>query len=135
MEYIQALTATKAAYRAQVELFKALAHPVRLRILEILAVDESCVCHLTTILGLRQPYISQQLMALRKAGLVLVRRDGVMVYYRLAHPGIADLIELERSVLQSMTGRRLVSAPVPRPPVSGCTCPKCRAAESVGPSG
>jgi len=134
MEYIQAIATAEAAYKTQAKLFRALAHPARLRILEILAVDESCVCHLKTILGLRQPYVSQQLMALRKAGLVLARKDGVMVYYRLAHPGIADLIELERSVLQSMTGRRLVSAPVPRPPVSGCPCPKCRSAEAIGTS-
>jgi len=132
MEYVQALTTTEATYEAQAKLFKALAHPTRLRILEILGKDESCVCHLTTVLGLRQPYVSQQLMALRKAGLVLARKDGVMVYYRLAHPGIARLIELERNVLQSVTGRRLVFAPVPRPPVDGCPCPKCRSGEGIG---
>ena len=45
-------------YDQQAALFKALAHPARLRILDLLAQDEACVCHLTAALGQRQPYVS-----------------------------------------------------------------------------
>jgi DNA-binding transcriptional ArsR family regulator len=50
--------------------FKALAHPVRLQILDMLRSGEVCVCHMEAVLGKRQAYISQQLMVLRDAGLV-----------------------------------------------------------------
>ena len=63
-------------YRVQADLIKAMAHPTRLHLLDILAQGEACVCHLTTILGQRQPYVSQHLMVLREAGLVTDRKDG-----------------------------------------------------------
>ena len=111
-------------YRVQAELIKAMAHPVRLRILEILAHEECCVCHLTTVLGKRQAYVSQQLMILRDAKLVIDRREGVVVYYRLADPRVAEAIALTRQLLAA-TGRALAFPPVPESPVDGCPCPKC----------
>jgi DNA-binding transcriptional ArsR family regulator len=57
--------------------FKALAHPVRLQILDMLRRGEACVCHMETALDKRQAYISQQLMVLRDAGLVDARKDGL----------------------------------------------------------
>ncbi len=63
-------------YEAQVKIYKALAHPTRLAILDLLRDGEHCVCHLEAFLGLRQAYISQQLLILREAGLVQDRRDG-----------------------------------------------------------
>ena len=113
------------AYKHQVGLIKAMAHPVRLHILEILSKSEACVCHLTTILKQRQPYVSQQLMPLREAGLVRDRRDGVMIYYRLADERIVQVIELMREVLRS-TGVEVDFPPVPVAPVEGCPCPKCQ---------
>ena len=70
-------------YDALAVRFKALAHPVRLQILDMLRSGEACVCHMETALGKRQAYISQQLMVLRDAGLVDARRDGLQVFYRL----------------------------------------------------
>jgi len=52
-------------------LFKLLSHPSRLAILQVLRDGEECVCHMEAALGLRQAYISQQLMVLRQAGLVI----------------------------------------------------------------
>jgi len=127
MEYIQSFSAAAPAYKAQADLIRALAHPTRLQILEILGVEESCVCHLTAILGQRQPYISQQLMTLRNAGLVLDRRDGVMIYYRPANPErLAALIDQTRALLTDL-GSSLAFPAVPRSPVPGCPCPKCEA--------
>ena len=108
------------AYKAQADLLKALAHPTRLQILDILATEESCVCHMTTILDQRQPYVSQQLMKLRDAELVLDRREGVMMYYRLADPAMVEVIARMRRAL----GEDALPE-MPRSPVPGCPCPHC----------
>jgi ArsR family transcriptional regulator len=65
-------------------LFKALADPNRLRIVNILSHRSVCVCDLQSILDLSQPFISRHLAYLRKAGLVQDRRDGARVCYSLA---------------------------------------------------
>jgi len=112
------------AYEKQAALVKVMGHPARLLILEILSQEEACVCHLAAILGQRQPYVSQHLMALRRAGLVLDRKDGALVYYRLAHERIAQVIGQSRALLQGMDPSATFT-PLPRPPIAGCTCPVC----------
>jgi ArsR family transcriptional regulator, arsenate/arsenite/antimonite-responsive transcriptional repressor len=68
-------------------LLKALADPVRLRILNLLADrDEVCVCHLHAALELPQPTVSRHLAYLRKHKIVATRKEGLWVYYRLAKP-------------------------------------------------
>jgi ArsR family transcriptional regulator len=68
-------------------LLKALADPVRLRILNLLADrDEVCVCHLHEALELPQPTVSRHLAYLRKHKIVATRKEGLWVYYRLAKP-------------------------------------------------
>ena len=74
------------------DLFDALAHPVRVRIVELLTERELCVCEIVALLGRRQAYVSQQLAVLRQAGIVCDRREGLKVYYRLADDGIAELV-------------------------------------------
>ena len=74
-------------------LFKLLSHPSRLAILHLLRDGEECVCHIEAALGLRQAYISQQLMVLRQAGLVTDRRDGWNVFYRVAKPEVFALFD------------------------------------------
>jgi DNA-binding transcriptional ArsR family regulator len=63
---------------------KALANPARLRLLAVLETGESCVCQLTAVLGLAPSTVSAHLSELRRAGLLLDRKDGKIVYYRLA---------------------------------------------------
>lgn len=66
--------------------FEALADPLRRRILALLlAVDEHCVCDLHVALDASQPKVSRHLAVLRETGLVLARRDGVWMRYRI-HP-------------------------------------------------
>ncbi len=68
-----------------VTFFKALADPIRLRIVHLLTCqDELCVCHFVEVLGLPQSSISRHLSTLRSAGLVSSRRDGLWIHYRLA---------------------------------------------------
>lgn len=69
-----------------VERFKAFADPVRLRLLSLLANGEVCVCHLHEALELPQSTVSRHLAYLRKRGLVIGRKDGLWVHYRLAKP-------------------------------------------------
>jgi len=69
-----------------IELFKAFADPVRLRLLNLLAKGEICVCHLHEALDLPQSTVSRHLAYLRKRGLVVGRREGLWVHYRLAKP-------------------------------------------------
>ena len=113
-------------FKAQAQLFQALSHPVRLRILDILARQEACVCHLTEILGQRQPYVSQQLASLREAGLVTDRRDGTLIYYRLADELVATLLDQGRAVVKGLEGASLVFAPVPEEALANCPCPRCQ---------
>jgi DNA-binding transcriptional ArsR family regulator len=75
-------------------LFKALAHPKRLAILQLLRDQELCVCEIEEALGLRQAYVSQQLTVLREAGLVCYRKDGWNVHYRIARPEVYTLLEM-----------------------------------------
>jgi ArsR family transcriptional regulator, arsenate/arsenite/antimonite-responsive transcriptional repressor len=69
-----------------IELFKAFADPVRLRLLNLLADGEVCVCHLHEALDLPQSTVSRHLAYLRKRGLVVGRKEGLWVHYRLANP-------------------------------------------------
>lgn len=81
-------------------LFKGLADPIRLRLVSLLlARDEVCVCHLQEALELPQPTVSRHLARLRKCGLVLGRKDGHWVYYRLAE----SQTDLQRRVLGSLS--------------------------------
>jgi ArsR family transcriptional regulator len=77
-------TKSRAAVDQLQELFKALADSTRLRILALLGNNEVCVCHLHDSLGLPQPTVSRHLAYLRRAGLVVVRRDGVWMHYRVS---------------------------------------------------
>jgi ArsR family transcriptional regulator, arsenate/arsenite/antimonite-responsive transcriptional repressor len=68
------------------ETFKGLADPTRLRIMNLLLRGELCVCHIQRVLGASQPNVSRHLNYLKHSGLVLDRREGFRVYYRLPPP-------------------------------------------------
>jgi ArsR family transcriptional regulator len=72
-------------------MLRALADPRRLTILRLLAQQETCVCEFEEVLGWPQNLISHHLGALRRAGLVVPRRDGQWVYYSLAPEQVARL--------------------------------------------
>jgi ArsR family transcriptional regulator len=67
-------------------LFKTLSDPTRLRLLNLLASGETCVCELTDTLRVVQPKVSRHLAHLKRAGLVEARRDGKWMHYRWAQP-------------------------------------------------
>jgi len=69
------------------QLFKGLADQNRLRILNLLLHGELCVCDIQCVLQSSQPNVSRHLTYLKNSGLVLDRREGARMYYRLAQPG------------------------------------------------
>jgi ArsR family transcriptional regulator len=79
-------------------LFAALAHDTRLRcLLLLLRHEELCVCELTHALGAAQPHVSRHLAHLREPGLVLDRRAGLWIHYRI-NPKLPEWV---RSVLRA----------------------------------
>jgi ArsR family transcriptional regulator len=105
-------------------LAKAFAHPTRLRILDVLAREEACVCHLTTVVAQAQAHVSQHLRVLKDAGLVADRRDGLMIYYRLSDVRSAVIVSLLKDLLRPLEPEVTFPA-APSSPVPGCPCPRC----------
>lgn len=81
--------------------FKAISHPVRMRILEILSrqSDPMCVCHIESRFTLSQPTISHHLRLLRKAGLVNSERRGTWIYYSVRKEGVQPLYSFMTSII------------------------------------
>ncbi len=69
---------------ARAQILKALAHPTRLFIVERLAEQEHCVCHLTEMIGADTSTVSKHLSVLKNAGLLRSRKHGTIVYYSLS---------------------------------------------------
>lgn len=112
-------------HRWTATIMKALGHPVRLQILDVLREEDACVCHLEYVLGQRQAYISQQLSRLREAGLVIDRREGLNIFYALSDESIGPLLDEARAAAAALTGEALAfREPVPDDR-AGCPCPKC----------
>jgi DNA-binding transcriptional ArsR family regulator len=88
------------------EFFRALAHPVRIRLLEVLASGEQTVQALQQRLGLDQPIVSQQLAKLRASGIVVAHKRGTSVSYAVADPMLGELLKVAKQILD----RRLVGA-------------------------
>ncbi|MBN1890740.1 MAG: winged helix-turn-helix transcriptional regulator [Thermoflexales bacterium] len=113
------------AYDSQAGLLKALAHPVRLQILDLLRDGEQCVCHMEAVLGQRQSYISQHLMLLRKMELVTDRKDGLRVYYSVRDPSVYAVLDVARNLISRQAQKQGRSLSFALPQAKGCTCPKC----------
>ena len=81
--------------------FRALAHPVRIRILELLVKGERSVQELQEALGLEQPVVSQQLAVLRSNSIVSGRKEGVSVRYAIRDPLIGTLLDTARQIFNN----------------------------------
>lgn len=113
-------------------LLDAIGKSPRIQILMAIREGEACVCHLEAYLGFKQAYISQNLMALRKAGVLISRREGRYVFYRLRDLRLLDLIEtagvivdVEHEALQTLFLSELPS---------NCECPSCEVSLQIDPS-
>lgn len=83
------------------QFFRALAHPARIRILEILVRGGRTVQELQEALALEQPLVSQQLAVLRHQGIVTAQKEGSSVRYALRDPLVGDLLDVARRIFNS----------------------------------
>lgn len=78
------------------EVLKTVAHPLRLRIVELLESGEKSVNELKDLLGVTQPLTSQHLSQMRMRGVLGSRREGTLVYYSVANPDVVKVIHCIR---------------------------------------
>ena len=90
---------SRPLYQLKAEFFKTLGHPARIRVLELLSQREHAVAEMLPEVGIEAANLSQQLAVLRRAGLVVTRKEGTTVRYSLTSPHVAELLTVARSIL------------------------------------
>ena len=88
----------KTAAVLQSKILGALAHPNRIRILELLRQGPRCNCEIAPELGLEQSNLSRHLKILEQAGVLLSWKDGLRVNFRVADDGIFRILDLARAI-------------------------------------
>ena len=83
------------------EFFKALAHPIRVRILDSLRSGEKNVNELSEILKIEPANVSQQLAVLRTRNIVVGRKDGSSVYYSVSDPSLFKLLDVAKDIFNN----------------------------------
>ena len=109
--------------KTEAMVFKALAHPSRLAVVEALASGERCVCELQELVGSDMSTVSRHLSVLKQAGVIADDKRGTWVYYTLVLPCVTSFLECLRNPEESAgCVRRLQSdvAPERRRGSSGC---------------
>ncbi len=89
---------TVAEFKAPAQMFKALAHPGRLLMLDELSRGERCVCELAALVGSEMPTVSRHLSQLKNAGIVDDDKRGAQVFYRLVTPCVMNFFGCVASV-------------------------------------
>lgn len=84
----------------QAELFRSLASPVRIKILNALKSNNSCVCDLTKLLGETQPQVSRHLTALKAAGILIAEKNGKKTCHRIKNKDVFKLMELSLKLIR-----------------------------------
>jgi len=88
------------------DILKALAHPLRVLIVDTLTDGDQCVCELNKLAAIDQSNISRHLAMLKKAGIVSDRRDGMKVFYHLQTPCILKAFECAVEVVRAEAKRK-----------------------------
>ena len=91
--------ANESLSEIKAELFKALAHPARIRILEVLSEGERAVGELQPLVGIELSHLSQQLAVLRRARLLSSRKEGSSVIYAVKDKTVVELLKVARRLL------------------------------------
>ena len=97
---------TVPLYRSKAEFFRALGHPIRIRLLELVSERDHAVHELRDAIDIEASNLSHQLAVLRQNGLVNQQRDGGEVIYSLAVPEVRDLLRAARSILVTRSSDR-----------------------------
>lgn len=119
------------------QFFAALAHPIRIRLLEVLVEQDARVQDVQRALKLDQPIVSQQLARLRASGIVVARKDGPTTTYAIADPMIGELLSVARRLFsgQLVGIQKLLRQLGKKPRRSKRAVTSTRsAAEAVGPT-
>lgn len=90
----------ESIYEMKTDLFKALSHPIRIRILESLRERKQCAGTLAPELGIEQSNFSRHISALKTAGLIRTWKEGVSVYFSISDQRIFDLIDTANEILK-----------------------------------
>lgn len=93
-------------YEYKARIIKAMAHASRLMIIDALANGEKCVCELQEIVGSDISTVSKHLSVLRNSGIVVSRKEGLQVFYRLCVPCILNFFGCVDAVIQDDAKRR-----------------------------
>jgi len=107
------------------DLLASIGNPVRVQILLAIGTGEACVCHLESLLGLRQAYISQQLMTLRKKKIITSRREGKFIFYRLEKHEVLEIVRTAGEIVGVSEDALAIQDH------SNCMCPKCNAEANI----
>ncbi len=89
-------------YQKKAEFFRTLGHPARIRVLELLAEKDRAVHELLDEIVIEPSNLSHQLAVLRRASLVLARRENGEVVYSISVPEVRDLLAAARAILTGM---------------------------------
>jgi DNA-binding transcriptional ArsR family regulator len=84
----------------QADICKAIAHPTRIQILNLLRDGEKCVCEIFPALEIEQPNVSRHLAILKKEGIVSSRKDGLKVIYRVNDERIFQMLDIITAMLR-----------------------------------
>ena len=96
-----------ALREVKADLFRALAHPARVHVLELLSNGPAPVSDLLQSTGLEASHLSQHLAVLRRSGVVVAQRRGNAVTYRVAHPSVVSVLAASRTFLvDTLAGTR-----------------------------
>ncbi|QIZ37083.1 helix-turn-helix transcriptional regulator [Saccharopolyspora sp. ASAGF58] len=90
---------SRPLYQVKADFFKTLGHPARIRVLELLSEREHAVAEMLPEVEIEPANLSQHLAVLRRAGLVVTRKEGSTVFYSLTSPHVAELLAVARRIL------------------------------------
>jgi DNA-binding transcriptional ArsR family regulator len=93
-------------YELQAEVLKALAHPIRLAIIQFLAKEEKCVCDIVDYVGTSQSNISKHLSIMKMAGILSDRKEGLSVHYRLNMPCALNFFKCVHDIMETQLSER-----------------------------
>lgn len=118
---------TAPIYQVKAEFFRTLAHPARIRVLEVLKGGERPVSELIPEVGIEASHLSQQLGVMRRAGIIQSRKVGANVYYSVGDAKLFELLDVaKRIITSSLAESQLLleqmeateETPPPRPPAT-----------------
>lgn len=93
-------------YELQADVLKALAHPIRLAVIQFLSQEEKCVCDIVNYVGTSQSNISKHLSIMKRVGILSDRKEGLSVYYRLNMPCALSFFKCVREIMESQLSER-----------------------------